>query len=217
MVPVEELLPKRRSSLDHSTGTTSPPPIQTLNTLGENVPNRTAYTRGPSQSPPTSSLREIAGPSSSSLAQSPKISGLENRTPYRDNPSNEIISSEPILERTHNSVNVSQESGPHSRRPFSQVSPADSRKLSDSANLHIAKRQRQNQHGPGRRTSAPELLSDQEQPLDLSEVKSRSRRSATKTAPILPPSPRTPASLNSSSLESPIIDNKEYGDQVPKM
>ena len=49
------------------------------------------------------------------------------------------------------------------------------REPSDRATLYIyiAKRQKKKQHVPGRRTPAPELLSDREQPLNLSEVESR--------------------------------------------
>ena len=120
-----------------------------------------------------------------------------------DNPSNEIISSEPTAERTYISVNLSEGPGPHKRRRNTQVSAEAVRKLSDRPTPYKAKRQKKNEHVPGRRTPAPELLSDQEQPLDSSAVASRSSRRAIRTAPIPPPSPRTPTRLNPNPLESP--------------
>ena len=77
------------------------------------------------------------------------------------------------------------------------------RKLSDRPTPHKAKRQKKYEHVPDRWTPAPELLGDHKQLLDLLEVKSSSSHRATRTAPILPPSPRTPTRLNPNSLEAP--------------
>ena len=206
------------------------------NTLREDDFGREVHRRRPFQSQPTSSPREVASPSSSTLIQSPVKNGtaaqtfsfnsgygagtefkpsqqlpgprLSHRVEARMmsdyvNPSNEIVSSEPTTERTYISVNLSQGPGPHKRRRNTQVSAEVVRKLSDSPTPDKAKRQKKNEHVPGRRMPTPELLSDQEQPFDPSEVESSSSRWAIRTAPILPPSPRTPTRLNPNSLESP--------------
>ena len=119
-----------------------------------------------------------------------------------DNPRNEIVSFEPTTERSY-IFNLSQEPEPHKRRRNTKVSAEVVRKLSDRPTPHKAKRQKDIEHVPDRCTPAPELLDDQKQPLDSSEVKSSSSRRATRTVPILPPSPRTPTRLNPNSLEAP--------------